>query len=141
MIIKMIRRYKSDFSVISKFKLYIDENLVYECFALEELESGILKAPAGEYKLNSYGFKTSLKEFFGFKNKEVISFFNKDLKAKLVFVLKDENLKTNAQIITLGETKKDNKSLEGSQRAFENFCSLVKDKDLKFISLEVVDEL
>ncbi|HDZ5042736.1 TPA: hypothetical protein RTG66_001573 [Campylobacter jejuni] len=151
------RRYVGKTCVIGKFKVFNDDdNIIFECFALEEdkegLESGKdLRIPAGVYNLKRHvgsSFNDKGKqEVAGVvvlrKDDSIINVYNDDVPFERHILIHWGNTDEHTKgCILLGMTKtNDNERIGSSRQACKEFYNLMYGKDLSNIKLEIVNEL
>lgn len=150
------RRYTGKTCVIGKFKvLSDDDNILFECFSLEEdkegLESGKdLRIPEGNYNLKRHVASSfnpkGKKEVAGVKvlkdDDSVINIFNNDIPFDRHILIHWGNTdKDTKGCILLGLTKDNNESIGQSRQACKEFYDLMYGKNLEDIKLEITNEL
>ncbi|EAJ4187197.1 hypothetical protein C3W43_07575 [Campylobacter coli] len=149
--IKIIRRYTGKTCVIGKFKVFSDDKLLLECFALEEdkegLESGKdLRIPEGNYNLRRHTpsrFENTLRSITKKDDDTMINVYNDEVPASRAILIHWGNTDKDTQgCILLGLTKdNNNESIGQSRQACKEFYDLMYKKDLSEIKLEIVNEL
>ncbi|EIT4431316.1 hypothetical protein L2D11_001777, partial [Campylobacter jejuni] len=138
--------------VIGKFKvLGDDEEILFECFSLEEdkegLESGKdLRMPAGVYNLKRHSpsrFENTLRSITKKDDDTMINVYNDDVPSSRAILIHWGNSDKDTQgCILLGLTKaNDNESVGQSRQACKEFYDLMYGKNLEDIKLEIVNEL
>ncbi|EAH4525549.1 hypothetical protein H8866_001133 [Campylobacter jejuni] len=146
------RRYTGKTCVIGKFKvLGDDEEILFECFSLEEdkegLESGKdLRMPAGVYNLKRHSpsrFENTLRSITKKDDDTMINVYNDDVPSSRAILIHWGNSDKDTQgCILLGLTKaNDNESVGQSRQACKEFYDLMYGKNLEDIKLEIVNEL
>ncbi|HFP7527545.1 TPA: DUF5675 family protein [Campylobacter jejuni] len=146
------RRYTGKTCVIGKFKvLNDDDNILFECFSLEEdkegLESGKdLRIPEGNYNLKRHSpsrFENTLREITGKNDDEMINVYNNEVPASRAILIHWGNTDKDTQgCILLGLTKdNNNESVGQSRQACKEFYDLMHGKNLEDIKLEITNEL
>ncbi|EAK7961414.1 hypothetical protein E7S39_04490 [Campylobacter jejuni] len=146
------RRYTGKTCVIGKFKvLNDDDNILFECFSLEEdkegLESGKdLRIPEGNYNLRRHTpsrFENTLREITGKNDDEMINVYNNEVPASRAILIHWGNTDKDTQgCILLGLTKdNNNESVGQSRQACKEFYDLMHGKNLEDIKLEITNEL
>ncbi|EDO8530839.1 hypothetical protein K1268_000206 [Campylobacter jejuni] len=146
------RRYTGKTCVIGKFKvLGDDEEILFECFSLEEdkegLESGKdLRIPAGVYNLKRHSpsrFENTLRSITKKDDDTMINVYNDDVPSSRAILIHWGNSDKDTQgCILLGLTKaNDNESVGQSRQACKEFYDLMYGKNLEDIKLEIVNEL
>ncbi|EII1351180.1 hypothetical protein LGY98_001826 [Campylobacter coli] len=149
--IKIIRRYTGKTCVIGKFKVFSDDKLLLECFALEEdkegLESGKdLRIPEGNYNLRRHTpsrFENTLRSITKKDDDTMINVYNDEVPASRAILIHWGNTDKDTQgCILLGLTKdNNNESIGQSRQACKEFYDLMYKQDLSKIQLEIVNEL
>ncbi|EDO9246048.1 hypothetical protein GQJ36_05120 [Campylobacter coli] len=149
--IKIIRRYTGKTCVIGKFKVFNDDKLLLECFALEEdkegLESGKdLRIPEGNYNLRRHTpsrFENTLRSITKKDDDTMINVFNDEVPASRAILIHWGNTDKDTQgCILLGLTKdNNNESIGQSRQACKEFYDLMYKQDLSKIKLEIVNDL
>ncbi|EDO8569472.1 hypothetical protein GSM32_06900 [Campylobacter jejuni] len=146
------RRYTGKTCVIGKFKvLGDDEEILFECFSLEEdkegLESGKdLRMPAGVYNLKRHSpsrFENTLRSITKKDDDTMINVYNDDVPSSRAILIHWGNSDKDTQgCILLGLTKaNDNESVGQSRQACKEFYDLMHGKNLEDIKLEITNEL
>ncbi|EDP5894413.1 DUF5675 family protein [Campylobacter jejuni] len=147
------RRYTGKTCVIGKFKVLNDDddNILFECFSLEEdkegLESGKdLRIPEGNYNLKRHSpsrFENTLREITGKNDDEMINVYNNEVPASRAILIHWGNTDKDTQgCILLGLTKdNNNESVGQSRQACKEFYDLMHGKNLEDIKLEITNEL
>ncbi|EFU6079497.1 hypothetical protein V6690_001567 [Campylobacter jejuni] len=146
------RRYTGKTCVIGKFKvLGDDEEILFECFSLEEdkegLESGKdLRIPAGVYNLKRHSpsrFENTLRSITKKDDDTMINVYNDDVPSSRAILIHWGNSDKDTQgCILLGLTKaNDNESVGQSRQACKEFYDLMYGKNLEDIKLEITNEL
>ncbi|EAH4896275.1 hypothetical protein DXX20_03610 [Campylobacter jejuni] len=146
------RRYTGKTCVIGKFKvLGDDEEILFECFSLEEdkegLESGKdLRMPAGVYNLKRHSpsrFENTLRSITKKDDDTMINVYNDDVPSSRAILIHWGNSDKDTQgCILLGLTKaNDNESVGQSRQACKEFYDLMYGKNLEDIKLEITNEL
>ncbi|EDP6003960.1 hypothetical protein FWB53_00375 [Campylobacter jejuni] len=146
------RRYTGKTCVIGKFKvLNDDDNILFECFSLEEdkegLESGKnLRIPEGNYNLRRHTpsrFENTLREITGKNDDEMINVYNNEVPASRAILIHWGNIDKDTQgCILLGLTKdNNNESVGQSRQACKEVYDLMHGKNLEDIKLEITNEL
>ncbi|EHD8634017.1 hypothetical protein JOT62_001779 [Campylobacter coli] len=149
--IKIIRRYTGKTCVIGKFKVFSDDKLLLECFALEEdkegLESGKdLRIPEGNYNLRRHTpsrFENTLRSITKKDDDTMINVYNDEVPASRAILIHWGNTdKDTKGCILLGLTKdNNNESVGQSRQACKEFYDLMHGKNLEDIKLEITNEL
>ncbi|EAH5175884.1 hypothetical protein GJO29_07415 [Campylobacter coli] len=149
--IKIIRRYTGKTCVIGKFKVFSDDKLLLECFALEEdkegLESGKdLRIPEGNYNLRRHTpsrFENTLRSITKKDDDTMINVYNDEVPASRAILIHWGNTDKDTQgCILLGLTKdNNNESVGQSRQACKEFYDLMYKQDLSKIQLEIVNDL
>ncbi|ECK5304581.1 hypothetical protein FRN56_06910 [Campylobacter coli] len=149
--IKIIRRYTGKTCVIGKFKVFSDDKLLLECFALEEdkegLESGKdLRIPEGIYNLRRHTpsrFENTLRSITKKDDDTMINVYNDEVPASRAILIHWGNTDKDTQgCILLGLTKdNNNESIGQSRQACKEFYDLMYKQDLSKIKLEIVNDL
>ncbi|EAH5278249.1 hypothetical protein JFC45_001729 [Campylobacter coli] len=149
--IKIIRRYTGKTCVIGKFKVFSDDKLLLECFALEEdkegLESGKdLRIPEGNYNLRRHTpsrFENTLRSITKKDDDTMINVYNDEVPASRAILIHWGNTDKDTQgCILLGLTKdNNNESIGQSRQACKEFYDLMYKQDLSKIKLEIVNDL
>ncbi|EJW8945127.1 hypothetical protein PN882_001159 [Campylobacter coli] len=149
--IKIIRRYTGKTCVIGKFKVFSDDKLLLECFALEEdkegLESGKdLRIPEGNYNLRRHTpsrFENTLRSITKKDDDTMINVFNEKVPFDRHILIHWGNTDKDTQgCILLGLTKdNNNESIGQSRQACKEFYDLMYKQDLSKIKLEIVNDL
>ncbi|EAI1653994.1 hypothetical protein DDC24_06020 [Campylobacter coli] len=149
--IKIIRRYTGKTCVIGKFKVFSDDKLLFECFALEEdkegLESGKdLRIPEGNYNLRRHTpsrFENTLRSITKKDDDTMINVYNDEVPASRAILIHWGNTdKDTRGCILLGLTKdNNNESIGQSRQACKEFYDLMYKQDLSKIKLEIVNDL
>ncbi|EPH4973384.1 DUF5675 family protein [Campylobacter coli] len=149
--IKIIRRYTGKTCVIGKFKVFSDDKLLLECFALEEdkegLESGKdLRIPEGNYNLRRHTpsrFENTLRSITKKDDDTMINVYNDDVPSSRAILIHWGNTDKDTQgCILLGFTKdNNNESVGQSRQACKEFYDLMHGKNLEDIKLEITNEL
>ncbi|EAI7202394.1 hypothetical protein K8C68_001910 [Campylobacter coli] len=149
--IKIIRRYTGKTCVIGKFKVFSDDKLLLECFALEEdkegLESGKdLRIPEGNYNLRRHTpsrFENTLRSITKKDDDTMINVYNDEVPASRAILIHWGNTDKDTQgCILLGLTKdNNNESIGQSRQACKEFYDLMYKQDLSKIQLEIVNDL
>ncbi|ELS7688248.1 hypothetical protein QPI35_000347 [Campylobacter jejuni] len=145
------RRYTGKTCVIGKFKvLGDDEEILFECFSLEEdkegLESGKdLRIPEGNYNLKRHSpsrFENTLRSITK-KDDTMINVYNDDVPSSRAILIHWGNTDKDTQgCILLGLTKdNNNESVGQSRQACKEFYDLMHGKNLEDIKLEITNEL
>ncbi|EAH8381805.1 hypothetical protein EVC84_06625 [Campylobacter jejuni] len=145
------RRYTGKTCVIGKFKvLGDDEEILFECFSLEEdkegLESGKdLRIPEGNYNLKRHSpsrFENTLRSITK-KDDTMINVYNDDVPSSRAILIHWGNTDKDTQgCILLGLTKDNNNESVGQSRlACKEFYDLMYGKNLEDIKLEITNEL
>ncbi|EDC3068777.1 hypothetical protein WCZ05_000564 [Campylobacter jejuni] len=146
------RRYTGKTCVIGKFKvLGDDEEILFECFSLEEdkegLESGKdLRIPEGNYNLKRHSpsrFENTLRSITKKDDDTMINVYNDDVPASRAILIHWGNTDKDTQgCILLGLTKDNNNESVGQSRlACKEFYDLMYGKNLEDIKLEITNEL
>ncbi|EOH8413068.1 DUF5675 family protein [Campylobacter jejuni] len=147
------RRYTGKTCVIGKFKVLNDDDddILFECFSLEEdkegLESGKdLRIPEGNYNLKRHSpsrFENTLREITGKNDDEMINVYNNEVPASRAILIHWGNTDKDTQgCILLGLTKdNNNESVGQSRQACKEFYDLMHGKNLEDIKLEITNEL
>ncbi|EAL7209497.1 hypothetical protein DUH80_04330 [Campylobacter coli] len=149
--IKIIRRYTGKTCVIGKFKVFSDDKLLLECFALEEdkegLESGKdLRIPEGNYNLRRHTpsrFENTLRSITKKDDDTMINVYNDEVPSSRAILIHWGNTDKDTQgCILLGLTKdNNNESIGQSRQACKEFYDLMHGKNLEDIKLEITNEL
>lgn len=145
------RRYTGKTCVIGKFKvLGDDEEILFECFSLEEdkegLESGKdLRIPEGNYNLKRHSpsrFENTLRSITK-KDDTMINVYNDEVPSSRAILIHWGNTDKDTQgCILLGLTKDNNNESVGQSRlACKEFYDLMYGKNLEDIKLEITNEL
>ncbi|ECZ6227230.1 hypothetical protein LBM29_000229 [Campylobacter jejuni] len=145
------RRYTGKTCVIGKFKvLGDDEEILFECFSLEEdkegLESGKdLRIPEGNYNLKRHSpsrFENTLRSITK-KDDTMINVYNDEVPSSRAILIHWGNTDKDTQgCILLGLTKdNNNESVGQSRQACKEFYDLMHGKNLEDIKLEITNEL
>ncbi|EAK4529568.1 hypothetical protein CX784_07505 [Campylobacter jejuni] len=146
------RRYTGKTCVIGKFKvLGDDEEILFECFSLEEdkegLESGKdLRIPEGNYNLKRHSpsrFENTLRSITKKDDDTMVNVYNDEVPASRAILIHWGNTDKDTQgCILLGLTKDNNNESVGQSRlACKEFYDLMYGKNLEDIKLEIVNEL
>ncbi|EAH5139885.1 hypothetical protein P6E80_001254 [Campylobacter coli] len=146
------RRYTGKTCVIGKFKvLGDDEEILFECFSLEEdkegLESGKdLRIPEGNYNLKRHSpsrFENTLRSITKKDDDTMINVYNDDVPSSRAILIHWGNTDKDTQgCILLGLTKdNNNESVGQSRQACKEFYDLMHGKNLEDIKLEITNEL
>ncbi|RTI80693.1 DUF5675 family protein [Campylobacter jejuni] len=146
------RRYTGKTCVIGKFKvLNDDDNILFECFSLEEdkegLESGKdLRIPEGNYNLKRHSpsrFENTLRSITKKDDDTMINVYNDEVPASRAILIHWGNTDKDTQgCILLGLTKdNNNESVGQSRQACKEFYDLMHGKNLEDIKLEITNEL
>ncbi|EDP3726584.1 hypothetical protein GXB62_05335 [Campylobacter jejuni] len=146
------RRYTGKTCVIGKFKvLGDDEEILFECFSLEEdkegLESGKdLRIPEGNYNLKRHSpsrFENTLRSITKKDDDTMINVYNDDVPSSRAILIHWGNTdKDTKGCILLGLTKdNNNESVGQSRQACKEFYDLMHGKNLEDIKLEITNEL
>ncbi|EAL5964135.1 hypothetical protein KJK83_001385 [Campylobacter jejuni] len=145
------RRYTGKTCVIGKFKVLDDEEILFECFSLEEDKEGVesgkdLRIPEGIYNLKRHSpsrFENTLRSITKKDDDTMINVYNDDVSSSRAILIHWGNTDKDTQgCILLGLTKdNNNESVGQSRQACKEFYDLVYGKDLSNISLEIVNEL
>ena len=147
--IKLIRRYKGTSCVIGKFKVFKDDELIFECFSLEEdcegLESGKdLRIPQGIYKLKTHSpsrFENTLHDITKDKSDKMINVYNDLVPSSRAILIHWGNSDKDTQgCILLGLVKTAN-TIGESRKACKEFYELMRGVDLSGVEMEVINEL
>ncbi|EKB8337284.1 hypothetical protein OPM78_000667 [Campylobacter jejuni] len=146
------RRYTGKTCVIGKFKvLGDDEEILFECFSLEEdkegLESGKdLRIPEGNYNLKRHSpsrFENTLRSITKKDDDTMINVYNDEVPSSRAILIHWGNTDKDTQgCILLGLTKdNNNESVGQSRQACKEFYDLMHGKNLEDIKLEITNEL
>ncbi|HED0574320.1 TPA: hypothetical protein R4K44_000614 [Campylobacter jejuni] len=147
------RRYTGKTCVIGKFKVLNDDddNILFECFSLEEdkegLESGKdLRIPEGNYNLKRHSpsrFENTLRSITKKDDDTMINVYNDDVPSSRAILIHWGNSDKDTQgCILLGLTKdNNNESVGQSRQACKEFYDLMHGKNLEDIKLEITNEL
>ncbi|HEF3286730.1 TPA: DUF5675 family protein [Campylobacter jejuni] len=147
------RRYTGKTCVIGKFKVLNDDddNILFECFSLEEdkegLESGKdLRIPEGNYNLKRHSpsrFENTLRSITKKDDDTMINVYNDEVPASRAILIHWGNTDKDTQgCILLGLTKdNNNESVGQSRQACKEFYDLMHGKNLEDIKLEITNEL
>ncbi|EHN6916907.1 hypothetical protein KJK76_001774 [Campylobacter jejuni] len=145
------RRYTGKTCVIGKFKVLDDEEILFECFSLEEDKEGVesgkdLRIPEGIYNLKRHSpsrFENTLRSITKKDDDTMINVYNDDVSSSRAILIHWGNTDKDTQgCILLGLTKdNNNESIGQSRLACKEFYDLMYGKDLSNISLEIVNEL
>ncbi|ELJ3788261.1 hypothetical protein QQW28_001415, partial [Campylobacter coli] len=115
--IKIIRRYTGKTCVIGKFKVFSDDKLLLECFALEEDKEGVernkdLRIPEGIYNLRRHTpsrFENTLRSITKKDDDTMINVYNDDVPSSRAILIHWGNTDKDTQgCILLGLTKDNN---------------------------------
>ncbi|WP_257943526.1 DUF5675 family protein [Campylobacter lari] len=153
--LKLTRKYLRNTCVIGEFKVLDEkENILFECFSLEEDKEGIkrkkdLRVPAGVYDLkrhiNSSFNDKGKKEVAGVivlkEDDSVLNIYNDDVPFDRHILIHWGNTDKDTEgCILLGLTKSD-ESIGQSRQACKEFYDLMHGKNLEDIKLEITNEL
>ncbi|OCX42617.1 hypothetical protein A7X81_01965, partial [Campylobacter ornithocola] len=146
---KLTRKYLRNTCVIGEFKVLDEkENILFECFSLEEdkegLESGKdLRIPEGIYNLRRHSpsrFENTLRSITKKDDDTMINIYNDDVSSSRAILIHWGNTdKDTKGCILLGLTKSD-ESVGQSRQACKKLYDLLYQQDLSNIKLEITNE-
>ncbi|WP_257941571.1 hypothetical protein UPTC5084_00661 [Campylobacter lari] len=152
--LKLTRKYLRNTCVIGEFKVLDEkENILFECFSLEEDKEGIkrkkdLRVPAGVYDLkrhiNSSFNDKGKKEVAGVivlkEDDSVLNIYNDDVPFDRHILIHWGNTDKDTEgCILLGLTKSD-ESIGQSRQACKKLYDLLYQQDLSNIKLEITNK-
>ncbi|MBT0824039.1 hypothetical protein KJQ78_02015 [Campylobacter lari] len=152
--LKLTRKYLRNTCVIGEFKVLDEkENILFECFSLEEDKEGVerekdLRVPAGVYNLKRHTLSSfndkGKRVVAGVKvlndDDSVVNIYNDDVPFDRHILIHWGNTDKNTEgCILLGLTKSD-ESIGQSRQACKKLYDLLYQQDLSNIKLEITNK-